>query len=246
MAFTNKFKKSEFGFKLSVDLLHDVCTQNNLEFDAVWSHVSSKDVDSLKKFHRRERKKNDPLALVKRHRTAFSFFTQERRNKIAENNPTLTFGEVSKLVGEEWRGLDEQQKLTYKSLELDDRKRYDTDRDEIMKDLASKQVVDDAVVSDDQVVEGVSSASVVDSSVVVEEGSSVSVESKSKGKSKGKPKVKQVKSVVKVVPEAEQVVAAVESVSPVEAEQVVAAVVPVVEVKAKKLKKSRQAVAASQ
>lgn len=241
MAFTNKFKKSEFGFKLSVELLQEVCTQNNLEFDAVWSHVSSKDVDSLKKFHRRERKRNDPLAQVKRHRTAFSFFTQERRNKIAENNPTHTFGQVSKLVGEEWRGLDETQKQTYKTLEVEDRKRYDSDRDEIMKDLASKQVVDeavvsdaavsDAVVSDDQVVEGVSS-------VVVEEASSANVsEPKSKGK-KGKPKVNRVKT----VPAVEQVVAAVESVV---AEASAVEPVVEVEVKPKKVKKSRQ-VAASQ
>lgn len=244
MAFTNKFKKSEFGFKLSVELLQEVCTQNNLEFDAVWSHVSSKDVDSLKKFHRRERKRNDPLAQVKRHRTAFSFFTQERRNKIAENNPTHTFGQVSKLVGEEWRGLDETQKQTYKTLEVEDRKRYDSDRDEIMKDLASKQVVDeavvsdavvsDAVVSDDQVVECVSC-------VVVEEASSANVsEPKSKGK-KGKPKVNRVKT-VPAVEQVEQVVAAVESVV---AEASAVEPVVEVEVKPKKVKKSRQ-VAASQ
>lgn len=139
MSFTHRFKKNEDGFKLAVELLQSVCTQNNLEFNTVWTQVSARDVDYLKKYHRRERKKNDPLASVKRHRTAFSFFTQERRNTIAEKNPKLSFGEVSKLVGQEWRGLNDKSKAKYKKLEVNDRKRYDKAREEIMKDLASKQ-----------------------------------------------------------------------------------------------------------
>ena len=137
MSFTHRFKKNEDGFKLAVELLQSVCTQNNLEFATVWGQVSVRDVDYLKKFHRRERKKNDPLSQVKRHRTAFSFFTQERRNPIAQNNPNLGFGE--ELVGKEWQNLSDKAKAKYKKLETADRKRYDKAREEIMKDLA-KQV----------------------------------------------------------------------------------------------------------
>ena len=140
MSFTHRFKKNEDGFKLAVELLQSVCTQNNLEFATVWGQVSVRDVDYLKKLHRRERKKNDPLAQVKRHRTAFSFFTQERRNTIAQENPNLSFGQVSKLVGQEWQSLSDKAKAKYKKQETADRKRYDKAREEIMKDLASKQV----------------------------------------------------------------------------------------------------------
>ena len=140
MSFTHRFKKNEDGFKLAVELLQSVCSQNNLEFATVWEQVSVRDVEYLKKFHRRERKKNDPLAQVKRHRTAFSFFTQERRNLIAQNNPNLSFGQVSKLVGQEWQSLSDKDKQKYKKKETTDRKRYDKAREEIMKDLASKQV----------------------------------------------------------------------------------------------------------
>ena len=140
MSFTHRFKKNEDGFKLAVELLQSVCTQNNLEFATVWSQVSVREIDYLKKYHRRERKKNDPLAQVKRHRTAFSFFTQERRNTIAQNNPNLGFGQISKLVGQEWKSLTDKAKAKYKKQETADRKRYDKAREEIMKDIASKQV----------------------------------------------------------------------------------------------------------
>ena len=149
MSFTQRFKKNQEVFKTAVDMLQVVATENNLEFDTLWSQVSSRDVDYLKKHHRKERKRNDPLAQIKRHRTAFSFFTQDRRNAISQKNKNLSFGQVSRLVGEEWRGLDDTTRARYKKLEVADRKRYNKAREEIMKDLASKQaeVSTEAVVT---------------------------------------------------------------------------------------------------
>ena len=140
MSFTQRFKKNSEVFETAVKLLETVATENNLEFATLWSQVSTRDVDYLKKHHRKERKRNDPLAQIKRHRTAFSFFTQDRRNAISQKNKNLSFGQVSRLVGEEWRGLDEKTRAKYKKLEVADRKRYNKAREEIMKDLASKQV----------------------------------------------------------------------------------------------------------
>lgn len=140
MSFTQRFKKNSEVFETAVKLLETVATENNLEFATLWSQVSTRDVDYLKKHHRKERKRNDPLAQIKRHRTAFSFFTQDRRNAISQKNKNLSFGQVSRLVGEEWRGLDDKTRAKYKKLEDADRKRYNKAREEIMKDLASKQV----------------------------------------------------------------------------------------------------------
>lgn len=146
MSFTQRFKKNSEVFETAVKLLETVATENNLEFATLWSQVSTRDVDYLKKHHRKERKRNDPLAQIKRHRTAFSFFTQARRNAISQKNKNLSFGQVSRLVGEEWRGLDDKTRAKYKKLEDADRKRYNKAREEIMKDLASKQVVATAEV----------------------------------------------------------------------------------------------------
>ena len=140
MSFTQRFKKNSEVFETAVKLLETVATENKLEFATLWSQVSTRDVDYLKKHHRKERKRNDPLAQIKRHRTAFSFFTQDRRNAISQKNKNLSFGQVSRLVGEEWRGLDDKTRAKYKKLEVADRKRYNKAREEIMKDLASKQV----------------------------------------------------------------------------------------------------------
>lgn len=140
MSFTQIFKKKPEVFKLAQDMLKVIATENKIKYDILWSQVSSRDEDHIKKHHRKERKRDDPLAQIKRHRTAFSFFTQDHRNAISQKNKNLSFGQVSKLVGEEWRGLDDKTRAKYKKLEVADRKRYNKAREEIMKDLASKQV----------------------------------------------------------------------------------------------------------
>jgi len=178
MSFTQRFKKNSEVFETAVKLLETVATENNLEFATLWSQVSTRDVDYLKKHHRKERKRNDPLAQIKRHRTAFSFFTQDRRNAISQKNKNLSFGQVSRLVGEEWRGLDEKTRAKYKKLEVADRKRYNKAREEIMKDLASKQV--------DATAEVVVEAASVETTPVETTTTTKSKSSKSKRTARGK------------------------------------------------------------
>jgi len=178
MSFTQRFKKNSEVFETAVKLLETVATENNLEFSTLWSQVSTRDVDYLKKHHRKERKRNDPLAQIKRHRTAFSFFTQDRRNAISQKNKNLSFGQVSRLVGEEWRGLDEKTRAKYKKLEVADRKRYNKAREEIMKDLASKQV--------DATAEVVVEAASVETTPVETTTTTKSKSSKSKRTARGK------------------------------------------------------------
>jgi len=178
MSFTQRFKKNSEVFETAVKLLETVATENKLEFATLWSQVSTRDVDYLKKHHRKERKRNDPLAQIKRHRTAFSFFTQDRRNAISQKNKNLSFGQVSRLVGEEWRGLDEKTRAKYKKLEVADRKRYNKAREEIMKDLASKQV--------DATAEVVVEAASVETTPVETTTTTKSKSSKSKRTARGK------------------------------------------------------------
>eukprot|EP00455_Lapot_gusevi_P041654 TRINITY_DN4857_c0_g1_i4.p1 TRINITY_DN4857_c0_g1~~TRINITY_DN4857_c0_g1_i4.p1 ORF type:complete len:213 (-),score=90.51 TRINITY_DN4857_c0_g1_i4:100-738(-) len=45
--------------------------------------------------------------------TAFMIFSKDNRSRIKDENPDASFGELSKLVGEEWRNLDSKTKKKY-------------------------------------------------------------------------------------------------------------------------------------
>jgi hypothetical protein len=47
--------------------------------------------------------------------SGYMFFAKEQRNDIKENNPEAGFGEIGRLIGAEWRKLDDAAKATWKS-----------------------------------------------------------------------------------------------------------------------------------
>jgi hypothetical protein len=47
---------------------------------------------------------------VKRAPSAFIIYSNEHREAIKKANPTATFGEIGKLLGAQWSGLDEKAK----------------------------------------------------------------------------------------------------------------------------------------
>lgn len=71
-------------------------------------------------------KKRDPN-LPKKNMSGFMFFSNENRNKIKEGNPDMTFGEIGRKVGEEWKALSDKQKQVYVKKSLEDKKRYESD-----------------------------------------------------------------------------------------------------------------------
>jgi len=56
-------------------------------------------------------KSTDP---PKRPPTAYMLFTSERRQKVKEDNPHSTFGELGKILGDLWAKLPDAQKIDYK------------------------------------------------------------------------------------------------------------------------------------
>jgi hypothetical protein len=141
MSFNSKLRQSEATFKLVRQVVEHVCTTNNLQFATVWPTVSTKECEHYERHFRRERRKNDPLRDVKKVRTAFSFFTQEQRPLITAKHPTLPFGEVSKLVGQQWASLDQPTRAKYQSEEAKDKTRYEGERQAIMHDIATRAAV---------------------------------------------------------------------------------------------------------
>lgn len=138
MSFSPKLRQSESHYKLVRQVVQFICDNNGLTFANVWSSISPRDCEYFDRHFRRERRRNDPLNGVKKHRTAFSFFTQEHRPKITEQNAELPFGEISKLVGQRWAALDTASKEKYRALERADKDRFETERRAIMSDISSR------------------------------------------------------------------------------------------------------------
>jgi hypothetical protein len=141
MSFNSKLRQNEATFKLVRQVVEHVCTTNNLQFATVWPTISTKECENYERHFRRERRKNDPLRDVKKVRTAFSFFTQEQRPLISAKHPKLPFGEVSKLVGQQWASLDQVTRGKYQADEAKDKTRYEGERQVIMKDIATRAAV---------------------------------------------------------------------------------------------------------
>ena len=132
VTFNSSIKQSEGNFKLMVKVLtHLAGTVEGQTFEGLWEHVSSKPVEYYRRHFRRENKRNNPLAGVKRPRTAYTFFTSERRNAIKESNPDKSFGEISQLLAVEWHALSDKKRSTYVKREQADKARYETAKAEL-------------------------------------------------------------------------------------------------------------------
>jgi len=142
MSFTAQLKGAESQYKLVSKVVRSICESNSLNFETVWSTISNRECEYFDRHFKRNKRKNDPLRQVKKPRTAFSFFTQANRNDIQTKHPNLSFGEVSKLVGEQWKNLDEKARAKYIHLETEDKARYTVARGEVMKAMATAVVVE--------------------------------------------------------------------------------------------------------
>ena len=131
--FNSSLKHSEEQFKLMVKVVtHLANSVEGQTFDGLWELVSSKPVEYYRRHFRRENKRTNPLASIKRPRTAYTFFTSERRNAIKEGNPDKGFGEISQLLAVEWHALSDKKRAAYVKREQADKARYETAKAELM------------------------------------------------------------------------------------------------------------------
>ncbi|KAL4940951.1 Non-histone chromosomal protein 6 [Aspergillus oleicola] len=73
------------------------------------------------------RKKKDPNA-PKRGLSAYMFFANDNREKVREENPGITFGQVGKMLGEKWKGLSDKERKPYEEKAATDKKRYEDEK----------------------------------------------------------------------------------------------------------------------
>ncbi|KAA8646267.1 hypothetical protein EYZ11_000624 [Aspergillus tanneri] len=74
-----------------------------------------------------ERRKKDPNA-PKRGLSAYMFFANDNREKVREENPGITFGQVGKMLGEKWKALSDSERRPYEEKAAADKKRYEDEK----------------------------------------------------------------------------------------------------------------------
>jgi hypothetical protein len=80
-----------------------------------------------------KRAKKDPNQ-PKRGKTAYIFYTQEARPKVKKENPDMTFGEISRLVSEQWKNMSKEDKAPYEEKAAHDKERYEREMKKYNKD----------------------------------------------------------------------------------------------------------------
>jgi len=130
-------RSSESNFKLTRRIVETLSEKYGFTFEEGWQAVCDSSVEYLTRKFKRERRRNNPYSSVKKPRTSFSFFTQERRAQIATKNPKATFGELSKLVSVAWKALSTKERKRFQDMEAKDKIRYQTERDAVRLQLES-------------------------------------------------------------------------------------------------------------
>jgi structure-specific recognition protein 1 len=77
----------------------------------------------------KKKKKKDPNA-PKNAKSAFMFFSVEKRSEIKDANPDASFGEIGKLVGVAWKELSDDNKAKWEEKAKQDKVRYKNEMDE--------------------------------------------------------------------------------------------------------------------
>ena len=124
MSFSKDFRSKPASGLLVHRVLTFVCEQNNLNLEEVWASVSDRSVAQLRRTHRRQVRLNDPVASIKKARSAYSYFTAAQRASIVKSNPNASFGDVSKLISAKWRKMSDRAKRKYVKLSTEDKGRY--------------------------------------------------------------------------------------------------------------------------
>ena len=67
----------------------------------------------------------------KRPKCAFFFYASDRRPSLRAEQPGLSAMETSRILGEEWNRLDDDEKTPYQEMAQKDKERYSEEKGEI-------------------------------------------------------------------------------------------------------------------
>lgn len=64
----------------------------------------------------------------KRPTSAYFFFTRQNRDLVREHNPHASFGDISRILGDQWRSLSADERGYYEDLAADEKERFERER----------------------------------------------------------------------------------------------------------------------
>jgi len=103
-------------------------------------------VEKKEQVRRKERDPNAP----KRCLSAFMLFAQKRRPACLKANPNASFPEIGQLLGVEWKNLDSSGKEEFEQMAMEDKKRYEREREIYLSNRLSAEPADDFEPESDQ------------------------------------------------------------------------------------------------
>ena len=116
--------------------------------------TSDDDEPAAKKSPKKKAPKKDPNA-PKKGKGSYMFFAEAKRSEFKELYPELSFGDLSKKIGEAWKTITDEEKAPYEENAAKDKERYlrETEAYEKMKKealaMSSSSESDDSDDSDD-------------------------------------------------------------------------------------------------
>ena len=78
--------------------------------------------------------KKDPNQ-PKRSKTSYMFFCEENRATVLKKNPTAKLGDVSKILGNQWKALSDKKKAKFVKMAEEDKVRYEGDMEKYQNTL---------------------------------------------------------------------------------------------------------------
>jgi hypothetical protein len=109
------------------DLIKSLADQYEFDVDEALQMFAKSDPAVEKKAAKKAKKakktKKDPLK-PKGPKNLFIHFSQSKRAELAEANPELKTTEITKMLGEMWKLVDEDDRAPYKLLASQDKERY--------------------------------------------------------------------------------------------------------------------------
>ena len=113
MSLTKQLLSNSSSIELIDEIFKVMSDKLEKNKDELWEMISEKTVEQLKKSTKQKKK---------RPKTSYSMFSSDKdvRKLLQEESQTeLTLGEMSKLVSEKWKNLNEEEKSKYEQLAKD-------------------------------------------------------------------------------------------------------------------------------
>jgi len=112
--------------------LNEYYKEFNIEEDI--EHLCEKIISvKLNKLSSKSKKKNNDPNQPKKPKSAYFCFLDKHRNDVKEENPNYTIGDISKLLGNIWSGLESYEKKPYEEEALKDKERYKNEMEKYKK-----------------------------------------------------------------------------------------------------------------